>query len=473
MYSKWQVNDIISIGVKVEDFCGSTSNFLWLHSYDMQLYPTPINIACSRPNCSYDCIDTRGREVVFYSCMNYHSSINDVNCSNRSVGKYYREIGRVASDGRGISSFNHTVSQTDIDDYNDAVNLGGAYNIVACLNDILATGAHAVNFGSIKISPAPPVTAHYAYIEYDISFLSADFTDFIGANISLISGLLGPKLPAFDNITYDKSEYISGGKFRIYVTYMAPTSMGMDIGVYDLSWTSLSVFAGVVSGIIIFILLSTRLTFIGPWALPASAVLAVIGAVSLGFTIYDLTTGTSSTGATPEVTSDQRQKIIGEFSNEVRAKCLESAPGCDTGNCSATNMAKYNICIGAIDLAEWSSDENAKGTFDEAKYNDLKNKVQNIDICLTNGTCTPAQAAQQVVERTNTVITNNTQTVETLTCPSGWIYNKDSKKCDEQCFLPIAGYCLISKSAATTIGLVGGLLIGGYVLVKYVAPKKG
>lgn len=476
MYTNWIVNDIVSIGLKVKDFCGvSGNNFLYMGYQDMELYPTTLNILCDRPNCSYYCLDTRNREVVFYSCMDYHSYTNDVNCANRNVGKFYREIGRIMSDGRGIASFNHSVTEQDRADYNDAINLGGVYNIVACMNAAEATAGHAINFGSVSISPAPPVTAHHAYIEYDVSFLPSDFIDFIGSNITTISGMLGPRLPSFDNIIYERSEYASG-KFRIYVTYMAPASagysMGYSTGYESLGFVSLSVFAGLIAGIIIFILLSSRLTILGPWGLAASAVLAVVGAVSLGFTIYDITDGTTTTGTTPKVPPDQKQKIIGDYSNEIRAKCLELNPGCNTGNCTATNMTKYNVCIGAIDLAEYTSDENAKGTFDENKYNEIKNKVQNVDTCLTNGTCTPTQAAQQVIERTTTVINNNTETVTVLTCPSGWVYNKDKKGCEEECFIPMFGYCVLSRSAAKTLGIAGGLLLGGYVIYKIATREK-
>ncbi len=182
MYTNWKVNDIVSIGVKVEDFCGTTEQFLTLGSSDMQLYPTPLNITCNRPNCSYYCLDTRNREVVFYSCMNYHVYGSDVNCANRSVDKYYREIGRVGSNGNGISSFNHQISETDLADYNDAISLGGQYNIVACINDSLAKHDHATNFGSISISPYVPVPPTH-YISLNMGFVPPEVMNYFDTYI--------------------------------------------------------------------------------------------------------------------------------------------------------------------------------------------------------------------------------------------------------------------------------------------------
>lgn len=159
MYTNWAIGDIVSIGVSVADFCGYTIQDIYLNSYDMELYPTALNLPCLRSSCAYSCLSTSGRSISFYSCMNYHTAPNDVNCTNRSVDKYYREINRINTDANGRALFNHTVTSQDLADYNDAKSLGGNYNIIACINDPLAANAHAANFGNINVTcpSCPPI----------------------------------------------------------------------------------------------------------------------------------------------------------------------------------------------------------------------------------------------------------------------------------------------------------------------------
>lgn len=240
-YLNWVVGDQVGIGVNVAEFCGIT-NFIFIDSYDIEKYPTALNIICPIDGCNTKrCLDTSGRQVNFFSCKNYHSTLNDVNCNNLSYDKYYRQIGSVSTDANGNATFTHVVTSQDLADYNDAISLGGIYNIIACISDSLATNAHAVNFGNITIV-IPTATN---YIEWDFSALESSFLSFIASSIASLSTWLAANIPTPKNIMYSYSTYDSNtGKFRIYVDYTAPAFAGMNAGMNHGSMNHASMNAG-------------------------------------------------------------------------------------------------------------------------------------------------------------------------------------------------------------------------------------
>lgn len=160
MYTNWKIGDNVGIGVNVAEFCGFTSQFIFINSYDMELSPTVLSLPCLVSGCNTKtCIDVNGRQVNFFSCMTYSASINDVNCGNVHYTKYYRQLWSTNTDNNGDALFTHVVTAQDLADYNDAIGSGGVYNIVACINDSLATKAHATNFGNITVTcpTCPPI----------------------------------------------------------------------------------------------------------------------------------------------------------------------------------------------------------------------------------------------------------------------------------------------------------------------------
>lgn len=534
-YRDWQVGDIINICASINEFCGMYSQFIFandinitkspdtctldfgteggcgLHLNNVELTFKLVKVSGSTegktcaPQQAYKTIGVVRTNSNGVAGLTYTVTEQDrLDYANASGSGYPYRVMACITNPDGQSLINQSVVSDNINIFQNL-----CYGVTCsdkCIGRDLyyqtcdPTTGQCVQ-GTLKEANSSqcllPSETHY--IEYDLSFLPTDFLNFISGNVTAVSDYLGTHLPFPSNIGYIRSEYNSNaGTFRLYVKYtpamgLYATMPGFDFGLGTAIYgyqnlyyynrlsgnidvlitvpTSLDLFAGFIAGLLIFAIISSRLAILGIWGLAAGAIVGIIGAVLLSWTIHDITTGSETPGTGVKPTPAQQEKIIGDFSNLARAKCDELYPGCSTGSCTGETADKslqkgYNKCIAAISIAEYTSDENAKNTFDEAKYNDLKNKYLNTDKCLTDGTCTTQQASQQTKDNTTTVITNNTTTVEYLTCDPGYTYNKDQKKCVKECYFPVFGQCLDS------VVTLGGLLLGGFIVYKVVSKSK-
>ncbi len=150
-YTNWIVGNRINICVQIEDFCGQTSNRIWLTSSDMQKHPTGCTLTCAQPpNCPWICINTTGREVIFKAVRHYIYTNDDGRCSNVAANYIYRDLGIAISDSTGTAGIQYTVTEQDKLDYEDAIINGQTYDIVCCINDSLAYG-HAEVFTGVTV----------------------------------------------------------------------------------------------------------------------------------------------------------------------------------------------------------------------------------------------------------------------------------------------------------------------------------
>lgn len=296
----------------------------------------------------------------------------------------------------------------------------------------VSTSTATISFTIESIEVPPPVDISTHYIEYNLSFLPSNFLGLVGQNVSELSDTLGSYLPLPSNVSYTRSEY-QNGIFRIYIHYtpilgMVVLESGMvEIVSMDIP-TDLSLLAAAIAGILVFILLSRILVILGPWGLAGAAVVGVFAAIVTGFSVYDITTGLSLFGKN-EFTPDKQIKAIRDYSAEVRNRCIELYPGCNTGNCSTINMQGYNKCIGAVNLAQYTNDEQQKGTFDQTKYDASKTGILAIDTCLSSGTCTTQQAATSINDATKIVNDNSIAAEQQTKCDPGYTYDKTKKQC--------------------------------------------
>lgn len=320
MYSSWKVGDRIQICTKIEDFCGAITEFLFLRSSDMQKYPDPCSLTCLRPDCAWLCLDPRDREVRFFSCMNYISATNDVNCINKKAEKWYRELGSVRSDFKGSATLLYTVTEQDRLDYLDALANGKTYDIVCCMTDPLATSAHAIVFKGITVEPAPkykctgapnyqcvedpngpyssleacqsaclappPEATHY--ISLSMGFIPAELMDYFDNYISEISAGLMTKIAPppspweYLRTTYDRAT--NSLKIWLYLpTTMSPGPLE-DLANWIGSWAPLVVGA-------LIIIISGVLLLLFPvvgWLAVLAFLAIAAGVVILEYIIYDL-----------------------------------------------------------------------------------------------------------------------------------------------------------------------------------------
>lgn len=563
MYLNWLLGDVVSIGVRVESFCGVGGNqFLYVPGYtdchDMELYPTALNLSCSDQTWG-TCLSNTNRTVVFYSCMNYHTVLNDVNCGvTGNYDKYYRELGRIATDSNGIAAFTHNVSSQDMADYNDAKSNGGVYNIVTCISDTLATTLGSVNFGNITIvqslcynvvCPEPiclnnklyegmcnpatgtcvadttklildPCPTHF--IEWNFSSLDSGFLNFLFSNITNLSNWLGTHLPAPSNIVYKKADYVNG-KFRIYVNYTVPTgnylynqfstevdhlslselydynlklyspenevmklynkyndiSRGyaninsLSPGIFD--WITsginllLDTYARIISSVILFMIAGQFAIELG---LGVGIVALIIAAAVSYYLIKDINFGTTTTGTPEPTTPAQNVTIVQEFvdtyidpaADTLTPQCTCSPTVTPTAACTKSDMLFY---LGGRATARYAQCLQAHANQGDATTlcDTVKATIESIKSNLTNGTITVQQACTELENNVVTVVKNDVTTVlQTIDCATnigqGWAWNKDTQKCVKTCNVPILGQCL------DTPLLIGGLLIGGYMVYK-------
>jgi hypothetical protein len=328
----------------------------------------------------------------------------------------------------------------------------------------------------------PPYGATH-YINYDLNFLPTSFLDLVNTYIADISDDLGKYLIPLvsSNITYIESAYNATDKiFRVYVHY-TPAISGLDTG-HRWSYNSLTGqvealdLVNTLTGIAILIgtaflfFVSVRfLRIFGPWGLVASAVLSVVGAVVIDYQIKDILTGIS----TPDnVTIPPNVQIptIRTFANTTRDSCKLLSPGCNANppTCSIALMKSYNLCNGAVDIAQRTNDDKQHGSYDQAIIDALITDIQSVDTCLTNGSCTVAQAKNMIDARSATINTNS-ETKQTLTtCDTGLTYDPTTKKCVAvgNCAIrnPFGG-CILSSGTAQGLLMFGGLIIGGYIIM--------
>lgn len=506
MFTAWIVGNNIVVGVKVEDFCGTISQYLYFGSSDIQKYPDPLNITCIRPSCASSCINTSNRQVIIRSYKNFQPSSSGADCSMFIADKMYRELGRVITDAQGIAILQYTVTEQDRLDYLDAISTGGSYDIAICSEDPQFSG-NAIRFSGITIQqnlcqnvtcqdactgqdlwgmkcdpstgtciqdilkqPGSPICTASHYIEYDLSFLPISFLDLVGPNIVDLSNFLGTHLPIPANIQWRGATY-TGGKFRIYVIYTQPSP----VQTAALLEMALSTFAAVTGGLIVFAI-AQRLTIVaGPiYSTIIGAALSIAAAVSLGYIIHEFTSGTTTSGTTPQVAPVDKSKIVDDYiKNYVIPLCDQSYPGCVTvpPTCDAQTYRVYAACRQQISQCQY--DSALKG--DAVTTCDPRlQEFEAIDTGIADGTVTPAEAQQRTQANNETINNYHNTTVQAMTCPSGETYDSKTQKCvkNTDCWITgvTPGSCILSASTGKTIATAAVILVVGYLI--YSAAKK-
>ena len=283
MYTAWKKGDRIRICAEVTDYCGAEYQILRLRSGDMQKESDPCVITCRLPDCAYECINTRGREVVFRTAGSNYEKPNDAKCSNLAAQKFYRELGRATSDtANGIATLIHTVSEQDRLDYQDAIANDLTFDILCCMNDPLV-GSSALVFKGVTVSPAPEPTHR---VQFKMAFVPPEIMDVFTDNITQISdGIMSrlDPLPGpwqYVRTTYDRTE----NAFNIWLSLPSGSATTMSAIDDIIFWISNAFL--VVVGFVIIIL--------APWLAPSVFVLYVlylVGVIAGSWGLYNLIEG--------------------------------------------------------------------------------------------------------------------------------------------------------------------------------------
>lgn len=324
-----------------------------------------------------------------------------------------------------------------------------------------------------------PICSGSHYIEYDFSFLPQSFLNLIASNIVDLSNWLGTHLPIPSNIQWKGAIY-SGGRFRIYVIYTPPLqspvvmSLEQFPSLISLPAMALSSFAGLIAGLIVFAVAQRLTSVLGPlYSTIIGAALGIVGGLTLSYTIYEFSSGTSSPGTAPPQTSVDKSKNIAEYiKNYVKPFCDQQYPGCATvpATCDQATYRVYAACVQQV--AQCQYDAVLKGdpiTTCDPRVQEYK----TIDTGLGDGTMTVAEAQQRTTTNNTTINNYHDYVVQTMTCPSGQTYDPITQKCVQtsgDCWIAgiTPGSCILTASTGKTITIIGGVIIGGYLIFRLI-----
>ncbi len=348
--------------------------------------------------------------------------------------------------------------------------------------------------GSLKQTNSATCIASTHFIEYDVGFLPQSFLDLVGPNIVAISNEIGRYVSPLvaSNIIYKEAKYSSSDKkISIYVRYTTPMSLttgfSTDFPEYRYYYNeltgrveslalinSLPAFAGFLAGILIFLKLNVVLKVVGPWGMAIAAIVAVLGAIIVGYTIKDIITGTITPGTVPEPTPADKVKIVEEFvtiyvdpaADDLTPQCKCPTPSV---TCTVSDMSFY---IGGRATARYAQCIHAhvnKGDATTICAETIRTEIESIKNGLANGTITVQQACTRLENNVVVVVKEEvTKVLEVIDCVTnvgpGYKWNKDTQKCEKVCNFPVMGYCLDTPLT------VGAILVGLYVV--YEVTKK-
>ena len=480
MYTAWKKGDRVRICAEVTDFCGAEYQFLSLRSGDMQKEPDHCVITCRLPECAYDCINTRGREVVFRTAGSHFEKPDDAKCSNLAAHKFYRELGRATSDSvNGIATLIHTVSGQDRLDYEDAIANDLTYDILCCMNDPLA-GSSALVFKGITVAPSPEPTH---CVQFKLAFVPLEVMDVFEQYIVQISDGLMARLDPLPNpwqyvrTTYDRTE----NAFNIWLTLPAGSGAASMSVIDDIIFWISSIWKAVVGAVLIILAL-----FFPPVAAYA-LILIAIGAIAIAWNLIELALGLK---VAQEVAKNlQVQNNINTNvdkgkgalddkwtgSSKTQADCLLRLEGYRdlyiTGILDSyiDKYAKYSSFVIALKTEKSSFLTNVNGIITE-----FKGKPYTVDLCNTYYSDIDSAVTASKI-RVNDLVSlyiDPEQTYE-LTC-KGYSNQSDCEKAEcywyssachkeEACWIPnpLGGCILSAGTGKVIVGTVALLAILG------------
>ncbi len=322
---------------------------------------------------------------------------------------------------------------------------------------VIGAGTDTCTIIGSTIDCVPPLNATHS-IDYNFSGLPQEFLNYVSTYINDISINLNYYiLPYFyPDISYIETKY-QNGRFKIYIKYTPVLGMNTLIDIPQ----AIADLAYLIAGIILFLIGAILVVVIPGYGIIIGPIVAVFGTFVAQWSITNLTTNINSTSTRGDLSAPDKILLANEYSNILKAKCLELQPGCDTGNCTSTQMIAYNTCLGANELTITTFTGTVNKNFDQSLYDTLKGEINSDNDCLTLGTCTPQDVKDRIIIRENNTITYvNNQ------------LNKAIVDENNKCLIPIGSVCLLTKQTATTLMYIGGGLLIGYIGYKIFVKKK-
>lgn len=150
-----KVGQSIVLGASIWDFCGTTSQGIFIGDVGID---RAIMIGAPR------CQDISGITVDFKLV----SRSGTAECNACRPGYLYRSLGTATSNSQGLVSLSHTITQADLDAYNDATSKRDYLKIMACITG--SKGQTIVNHRCteniiIETAAPPPITEATHYLD--------------------------------------------------------------------------------------------------------------------------------------------------------------------------------------------------------------------------------------------------------------------------------------------------------------------
>lgn len=337
----------------------------------------------------------------------------------------------------------------------------------------------------------PPIPTHY--LEFKMSFVPMELVDYIDTYIIDISNTLMTHLPTLPfPWEYVKTTYNRDTNSFIMWLY-TPNALGLIEDIISIGQWAIAYVSMIVGTLLVILAIILALYGLPHIALIILAISA--GFIITGYTLYEIKTSTAKlteklNNANVTIQADNNEnKGRGDIENEWN-KSIK-----DKTSCKTRLEGHRNIHIAKIDglINNYSKYTNLvtnlkteKNTF-TTQINNIINELDlqpyseatcnsyyiSIDNLINNSNITISSLINSYVNPDETYEPTCTGWLTKVDCETAkcyWYNNKCNS--EPECLIPLPGGCLITKDTAVTLTIVGGILLGGYVLLKTTSPKK-
>lgn len=128
-YANWKTGDIINICASINEFCGTTNNYIWV--YDINVAQSPNTCTLQFGNQGSCNLHLNNVELTF-KLVGYAGSVQSKSCAPQQV---YKTLGSVRTNSNGVAAIQYTTTDQDRLDYGSATGSGYQYAIMACITN--------------------------------------------------------------------------------------------------------------------------------------------------------------------------------------------------------------------------------------------------------------------------------------------------------------------------------------------------
>jgi hypothetical protein len=462
----FKVGDIVEMRASLDDFCGTYGNAYEIrediniyeireqipfditgdpNEEDINIYEIrDINIAlppCSINTFTPECLNFSGINISFgWTTVSRDPNLN-------VCPAILKVLGSATTNAQGVATLQYTITQNDLDLYN--VNIS-SFDLAACITNSTIDIDNAIRrrfrSGDAITIISSPISTHI--LDLTISpyswYTPQGAADYLVSNLVGINGAIVNWLTPLTGWTFLYIEIINDG-----------TNVIIRVHLND----------GSVSAAPEIISASNMQTLVAPVAVGELIVLAVLVgvifiAVGVVFAVTLIKLSTGNKDAAKQFTAEDVIKMVISDPDSIVASQLAR---CDTNfpaDAVGLRLCYNSIIVGAQD-----------GLVDKIKLPPPKtNTPTETQKCFDQYIIDSNWANYQTCLKAVSGKAGD-ELLASATCPSGQYYNVDQGKCvsTEECWIywP-AGGCILTAKPWKTVALIGGVVIGGYIIFRFI-----